>query len=59
MWAVAFDEDTLAAWELREFIIYAGRRRRVSKVTVGKHSLGVVIWDQEADIDLSIHRHTR
>lgn len=37
VWAVAFGEDTLAAWEHREFITYAGMRRRrwVSKVAVG------------------------
>lgn len=45
VWAVASSG-------LREFITYIGRRRRrwISKVSVGEHSLLVVIWDQKAEV---------
>lgn len=49
VWAAGFDGDTLAAWELRELIIYAGRRRRwVSKVAGGECLQAAIIWEQEA-----------
>lgn len=48
VWAVGFDGDALAAWELRELIIHARRRRRwVSRVTVGECLQAAIIWGRK------------